>query len=623
MADTQSLLKTPENSSRRICNTQSFLNHADLSKKRDSESDKESESSFESCTSSMRYSPLVDERNQTRNTPWYSQRFARFRSWIQFDTSNVLALRSLREAVSGSNIPWLTYIVIALCAFIMLLITEREVKHVKFQSASFIKCFLISIISMSVIGQVFVFLKGSNERFVRFHFSREHYSLKYVLAGAYVFGAGTLLVISLRLMVYPHANSTENCFTYSATNTSHHVLMAPNRNNSNYVIHKDVVCRIDIAYDVIRWLFTVTQILFLQTYNCASFANSGKVKFIIFHTMLVHACVWVKYVSDETGIFTTDQDEHKASDGAINLANEYSEFATPLTLEFSLIAAGILYSISCQMQDLTTVQTAPSSANDENGEAFGMERGNAPAPSVEDGQANQLSVSNRSQPGLVAGLCLGLAVFAASLTFDGSPDQQSTKSRQMFLILEAVTSCLQFFAISRVLSNLQKHQKHVHKVSSDDILLIIGVVGSFAFDFTTLFSAAEAFMKNIKAFSPDTALVTIIGACVLICTKIFQTIVIIFSRRYTPNKASSESRRSARRVQQWCLFLLTTNLSLWALDSFVEVRNGGVNSYPYGKIVYQKTWTAIEAVTYPVTIFFRFHSAAMLFELWARFRISG
>ena len=508
------------------------------------------------------------------------------------------------------------------CAFIMLLITEREVKHEKFRSASFIKCFLTSIISISVIGQVFVFFKGSNETFVRFHFSREHYSLKYVLAGAYVFGAGTLLVTSLRLQVYFHASAIVNCFTYNGTNTSHHVLMIANRNNSNDFLHKDVVCQIDIAYDIIRWLFIVTQILFLQTYNCASFANSGKVKFIIFHSVLVHACVWVKYVSDETGIFTQEHDEYPASDRAIQLAKQYSEFATPFTLEFSLIAAGILYSISCQMQDLATLQTAPSPENDENGETLDMEPVNAAAYLVEDDQGNQLSVSSRSQPGLVAGLCLGLAVFAASLTFDGSPNQQSTKSRQVFLIFEAVTSCLQFFAISRVLINLQKHQKHVHKVSSDDILLIIGVVGSFAFDFMTLFSAAEAFMKNIKAFSPKTALMTIVGACVLICAKIFQTIVIIFSRRYTPNKASSESRRSARRVQQWCLFLLTTNLSLWALDSFVEVRNGGVNSYPYGKIVYQKTWTAIEAVTYPVTIFFRFHSAAMLFELWARFKIT-
>ena len=608
MADTRSLLKTPENSS----------NHGGPSSQRqDSESDRVSESSFESCSSSF-----VDETRQTSNNPWNSQSFARFRSSIQFDTSNVLALRSLREAVSGSNIPWLTYIVIALCAFIMLLITEREVKHEKFRSASFIKCFLTSIISISVIGQFFVFFKGSNEAFVRFHFSREHYSLKYVLAGAYVFGAGTLLVTSLRLQVYSHANAIVNCFTYNGTNTSHHVLMIPKINNSSDVLHKDVVCRIDIAYDLIRWLFIVTQILFLQTYNCASFANSGKVKFIIFHSVLVHACVWVKYVSDETGIFTKEQDENTASDRAIKLAKEYSEFATPFTLEFSLIAAGILYSISCKMQDLATLQTALSPENDENGQTLGMEQGNAAANLVEDDEDNQLSVSNRSQPGLVAGLCLGLAVFAASLTFDGSPNQQSTKSRQMFLIFEAVTSCLQFFAISRVLINLQKHQKHVHKVSSDDILLIVGVVGSFAFDFTTLFSAAEAFMKNIKAFSPKTALVTILGACVLICTKIFQTIVIIFSRRYTPNRASSESKRSARRIQQWCLFLLTTNLSLWALDSFVEVRNGGVNSYPYGKIVYQKTWTAIEAITYPVTIFFRFHSAAMLFELWARFKIS-
>ena len=96
MADTQSLLQTPESSSNR---------GGPSSQRQDSESDKDSESSFESCSSSF-----VDESKQTNsNAPSNRQSFARFRSSIQFDASNVLALRSLREAVSGSNIPWLTY----------------------------------------------------------------------------------------------------------------------------------------------------------------------------------------------------------------------------------------------------------------------------------------------------------------------------------------------------------------------------------------------------------------------------------------------------------------------------------------------------------------------------------
>eukprot|EP00112_Aurelia_sp_Birch-Aquarium-sp1_P000136 Seg1010.11 transcript_id=Seg1010.11/GoldUCD/mRNA.D3Y31 product="hypothetical protein" protein_id=Seg1010.11/GoldUCD/D3Y31 len=535
-----------------------------------------------------------------------------------------LTLKALRDAMADSLIPWVTYIAMFFCVFFLLLFVTGESTANPIVSNIFLILFMLA----GSIGQLWCLTKKKNPAFVLFTPRRSHHSNSYLMAGVYVFGTGTLFTVILRVLIYIHAEECLNsCLpnNFSRACISHLTgMMDVNKANSSAQILAIFggFCYSDVAYDMARLIFIMSQMLFLQSFRSGIFNNSGRVKFVLYHTILTNLCIWVKYVLHETHLFGTKKSHYVQRDTIVATALRLEEIMTPFILEYCLMTGGILHSISTQMIQFPDVTQTPSEelVNPSADAAGNDEQATRGIPNAHGRSSNdEHTKASGSQPGLIFGIFFGLILIAASLTFDNSHTKPCRRSQDFFLVYEGLLGLVQLIVIFIISQSLNHHSMHGHEKKPDDYLLIFAFLGAFAFDLMAGYSAAKSLANKDKSSAKENIMILILVVS-LFFSRLLQTGVIIFSRRYVPKSSNRSFRRSAARIRQCALFLLTTNLSFWTLDSFIELKDMAQTSYPAGKDIFGDKWVTIVAITYPLTIFFRFHAAAMLFELWERFK---
>ena len=491
-------------------------------------------------------------------------------------------------------------------------------------------------------------LKSSNPKFVQFGKLDHEHSTTYLMAGIYVFGIGTLATIVLRLLIYFHVH--EQIIDCQLRNISQIPLVdilqsrvekvTSNNTHAKSLLLLGGFCYIDVAFDVVRLLFTLLQLYFIQTFREATFVRSILVQFALYHTIMTNGCVWIRYVVNETHLFQHDE-YHSSIDQFTIKAFNVEEIMTPFILEYSLVAAGLLYTISSQMKEM---QNSDTLHNDtpllQNGMSNILQNAvaeNEIGPNEDDPmqigasdqehqvvpvQPDRNSHEERqgaagSQPGLICGAFLGLLLPLSSLMFSKGQTKFTKRSHDFFLAYEGALALLQIIVMVWTLNLLQHHRKSVHKLHSEDILLLIGYLGTFAFNWLAIYSVIEV-INSHRSDNKGTDILTLTQLLILTISHVLQAILVIISRRYSLIRGQEDS---AKKIRQMALFMLTTNLGSWALDSFIEMKGGASSSYPSGKIVLKDAWSVVTSITYPFLVFYRFHSAQMLYELWSRFNI--
>ena len=79
--------------------------------------------------------------------------------------------------------------------------------------------------------------------------------------------------------------------------------------------------------------------------------------------------------------------------------------------------------------------------------------------------------------------------------------------------------------------------------------------------------------------------------------------------------SNSEKNRKENPGRQWAMFLIIANLIMWLWDT-LEVKNHVVFKGP--KKYYGETfWIMVSHMTLPLCIFYRFHSAVALVDVWS------
>ena len=519
---------------------------------------------------------------------------------------------TLGNILSQSNIPWLVYFLFLAIIFFMIIWTSEK-GSIKLNT-NYIRLILIVWMILALLGEIYCLGRKKDRSWVRFMNSHSDHSHGYLLTGVYVFGTGSMFMIMEFLLSCPHATILFDCFSSSF-----------NRRESK-------ICILDIIYDVVRLIFTATQILFLQSFTKATFCQSAFVKWVLFHAMTTNICVWIRYVVVETQIFRNSSDPSQSmkldissvnisskheSDKVLAEAEEISELLTPFILEYSLIVAGISYAISSQMKKFPADEHRvgdEGSDRDQNREApTGLMGSDLTRISSRFGEL----APHGSQPGLLLGLFLGITLLTASITLKDTNDAHRYLYLKVFFSFQCFLYIFQIYALLKIVFALQKHRTdHYRSLHPDDVLLLIGFAGLIALSFPLCYAAIEYKEKNPR--SSTTMACVICATVIMVIETLLQVLVILFSQRYNYCSHDADAVKSAGTIRQCSLFLLTTNLSIWALDSFIEVKNAGKSSYPFAQMIIGKDWLFIVAVTYPFCIFFRFHSAAMLFELWEK-----
>ena len=529
--------------------------------------------------------------------------------------------KAMRDAMAGSQVPWIMYVFTTLCAFFLtLFVTERGNTH----TAIYPDFILIFLMGVGFLVQLVCLLRKNDENFVNFGRLGHLHSNTYLMAGVYVFGTGALVSIALKLQIYYHAyEAIIDCNLPKIHANSMEVIrdnMMRNMtagNSTNF----DGYCQTEVAYDIARACFTLIQIFFMQTFRTATFSSSGFVKFTLYHTIVANGCIWLKYVLNETNLFRKSDHVFNGFDDITTSAWHTEEFMTPFILEYSLIAAGILQSISSQMQSLVQNMAHNDGQNGQGavGNVAPLNEGEiAPAPVPEHQVSHKVKPAG-SQPGLILGAVCGVILVTASLTFKNPETEQSRRSHNFFLAYEGLLAFFQIVVLYLAFQYLQKHDRFEYETRADDTLLFLGFIGIFSFHCLTMVSVCLEFKTDEPNDDNTVYIITIIHLLVLLAGQILQTFLIILSRRYKACTVTRDQRQSCGKIRQCCLFLLTTNLGFWALDTFVEMKDSATSSYPSGPAFFGSDWATVTSLTYPFVVFFRFHSAAMLYEFCSRF----
>jgi len=467
--------------------------------------------------------------------------------------------------------------------------------------------FLITCIVPSLFWIVYMFCK-QNERttvdFIRY-FPHCHRPL---LAGAYVFGAGSSVSDILHISFHAHC--------------SHNIA--------------------SLVFSVFKGVFILTQVLFLRKFASSTLHQSQYIRLVLFHILGTNICIWFRALFTHARILLKGSSVHLSWCGVdavplskISIAAE--PYLYPFTMEYSLIAGGILYALWSELRDLhpDPQDIYIYDEMQESGDGHGKLVKVPPFHQTYVSRSfSQLSISSRgsresvcrtchdadesheimdeyrpsSDPGFLLALLLSMLLYIsiACLWMDGN----SQHALRFYYVFQITLHGMILVCLWTILMALQ-HQKPVHYAyNSDDALLIISFTGVLLYSGLSL----TANISELHTFGVVTVYSLIRCALVLV-EAMLQVTAIVKSLRFRP----PAKRLHSDVVRQCALFLLTTNLALWGRDSFFELHD--LAAVPVqARLFGETTWGVLTTFAHPLCVFFRFHSAACLYEVWSAFK---
>ena len=485
--------------------------------------------------------------------------------------------------------------------------------------------FLITCICPALLWICYIFCKQNDRKTVDFITPSPH-SHRPLMAGAYVFGAGSCVMDLLHIAFYIECSSNFSSLVFS----------------------------------IFKAIFIFAQILFLRKFATATLHKSPSIRLVLFHILGTNVCIWFRALfSHSRSIFGVPVSPEGLDDEeeSICYSNHYSmkkiweasePYLYPFTMEYSLIAGGILYTMWSGMRDLDPdpqdiyiydeLSDFHDTTSDNISDKFeecdhGYSTSDGGTPSVSSGRFHSRWSLNRavsnsslcqscienhdqmrkhavpsSDPGLLVGLLFSIVLLlAVGLLWLDNASENALKFYYLYQIgLLIFMSC----ACWVVLRCIMSQKFNWYPFGPDDTLLIVSFTGMFLYAGLCL-TAAIAEYENKKVISDFSLAKSIL----ILFQAMLQATALIKALRFRPKEEFG-----ANIIRQGALFLLTTNIALWGQDSFFELRNFATT--PVQTVFYgEKSWRAITIFAYPLCIFFRFHSAACLFEVWSSFRM--
>ena len=478
--------------------------------------------------------------------------------------------------------------------------------------------FLMTCICPALVWILYIFCKQNDRKTVDFISPLPH-SHRPLMAGAYVFGAGSCVMDILHIAFYLQCSSNLS----------------------------------SIAFSIFKTLFVMTQILFLRKFSTATLHKSQNIRLVLFHILGTNVCIWFRALfSHARLIFNIGPGAGLYSNTTVGCDDrqtpmmqiwERSEpYLYPFTMEYSLIAGGILYTMWSGMRDLDPdpqdiyIYDELAEFNTEDNKDFvddssGYLGSSSPSMNWSRSQS-QLTLSRTvsttslckscqethdsirdsynpsSDPGLLIGLILSAFLLMAIALFWF--DHESLNALRVYYIYQIILHSIMCFALWLLLKALLFQTSAWYPYNPDDTLLIVSFTGVFLYTGLS-FTAALAEAQTQTPLSE----VSVVKSLIVLLEAMLQVTAVIKAMRFRPNITGSQSDL----VRQGALFLLTTNFALWAQDSFYELRHTETTPVQ-NKLFGVVTWHAITIFAYPLCIFFRFHSAACLFEVWSSFK---
>ena len=272
-----------------------------------------------------------------------------------------------------------------------------------------------------------------------------------------------------------------------------------------------------------------------------------------------------------------------------SLATKTSPYLFPCTIEYSIIAAAILYKMYLNVGKVGVVCDS------------------------EDEKESSVTECHKANKGLFFGLFVTiLTIIAVATFFVFERDSHLDKGERSSTVFFGTEIVLLFTTSVVIIINFVTFQqlKFISKPGGanalDVNLLIVALFGVCIFNLFLIVSSAANFGSYglVGYLSFGTSLLTFLQATL-------QTVFILDGLRRCADTYAQVRSKPGRAL---VTFLLLCNLSLWIVNTF-EVRKAETIEIHYSHYGYLP-WSIISHAAIPLIIFYRFHSTVCLSDIW-------
>ncbi|XP_063988619.1 proton channel OtopLc-like isoform X2 [Diachasmimorpha longicaudata] len=321
--------------------------------------------------------------------------------------------------------------------------------------------------------------------------------------------------------------------------------------------------------------------IFLNSKDLELAKHGALAKLGLMHMIATNICEWLQALVEETRheISHLESKTTPNEEGILkNLLRDASPFLFPCTIEFSLICAVILYEMWKRVDRVVLVKSNP------------------PTRSV-----HQLSIDcSNAHRGLFGGILIIAATVLSLIMFFVLKDAKPKMAIEQVTALEtAILIAGGIAAVSGALKLRRLEWKDTKPPHLDSTLLAAAQAGVYLH---CLFGA----VGGVLTMGPTWGLS--LGAdFISLVQSTSQTLLIKIAWR-------RQSTSNAKPGKELITFLIVMNIALWIVNSFEKSRADVRPEHLEFFGVW--AWTIITHVSMPLAIFFRFHSAICLFEVW-------
>ncbi|XP_043526019.1 proton channel OtopLc-like isoform X2 [Frieseomelitta varia] len=320
--------------------------------------------------------------------------------------------------------------------------------------------------------------------------------------------------------------------------------------------------------------------IFLNSKSLSLAKHTALAKLGLMHMIATNLCEWLQALVEETQ-HEIDQlgDTHDDEDGILkSLLRNASPFLFPCTIEFSLICAVILFEMWKRVDEKIDAKNESPTRS-----------------------SYHLSIDcSSSHRGLFGGILIIAATILSLIMFFMLKEAKMKIAIVQVTALDATILALGMIASIAGTLKLQALQQKIIKPSDLD---------------TTLLAAAQAGVYLYCLFGVVGDTLTMGPTWVL--SLITDLLALMQSTSQTLLIKIAWGRRCSRNDKpgkELITFLIVVNIALWTVNTLEKSRAGVRPDHLRFFGVW--AWTIITHVSMPLAIFYRFHSAICLFEIW-------
>eukprot|EP00795_Rhopilema_esculentum_P003766 gene3766-15049_t len=489
-------------------------------------------------------------------------------------------------------IPGFMLIIEVVLAVILIVVFHMKTQPNDAVTIEGVEALFIVYMCFAILGMLYMYYKNrksSGGKFAEFR-DKVDSGTRYLTAGLYAFGSGSLFIDILYIFAYAHCMET----------------------------------RTHIAYHVFRVIFTLSQMLYLQKFCCSRLLRLCSLSFIVFHILATNISLWIYFVVEDAEIFPVDQSitdhrhkecEHKSN--VTSLLEDWRENASPFTLEFFLTSSGLIYAIVKSMKSAFN-SYKPSDYEEIASKAESSHTATTTNTSTTTSQTCSI-VNTVRYPGFLAGLAVGVMIAVSSLVLKQKHDYNNSlvfHHSLMTVVFLSQVGCLIY-----LLYQLSDSERIRKSLSINDTLLILSYMGVLAWCLFFMFASASSIRGADSKIEASAARCIFVDNFFCFVQSTLQTWILTRTMRVRPHfkdARNASSEKKLNKIQQTCVYMIMTNIAFWVTDSFFEFKQTDVY-YPVAYEFFKGNWKLFSSLCFPLNIFFRFHSAAVFFEITARF----